>query len=354
MPICNFCSSEFKNDYLLKSHTKSAKYCLKIQESLLNNVKVEEKTFSCEFCNKKFSQAGNLKTHLNSCQDKKIQDIKNSIINEYEHKINELKSLHQKEIDINKQESNNKINELKSSHQKEIDSIKQESNNKMIVTKAKLEAELKYKSLLINDLKSQLKKLNEPKSINKSINNTTNIQVINNNQYGSIDFSQERFDKIVEEKLTYDLFIKGKFAGRQLLIDFFTDELGILRIEICDDARDKLKIIDNKNGQPTIITDITLFNKFINSETLKEYIIKYATQFANSQEYDQHSSITFSEKILFYKNESRFRKHIYTYFKDHIRQFGQLSHILDDANKKIEVSQGAKGSQGGQRPPTEP
>jgi len=318
MPICNFCSSEFKNDYLLKSHTKSAKYCLKIQESILNNVKVEEKTFSCEFCNKKFSQAGNLKTHLNSCQDKKIQDIKNSIINEYEHKINELKS----------------------SHQKEIDSIKQESNNKMIVTKAKLEAELKYKSLLINDLKSQLKKLNEPKSINKSINNTTNIQVINNNQYGSIDFSQERFDKIVEEKLTYDLFIKGKFAGRQLLIDFFTDELGILRIEICDDARDKLKIIDNKNGQPTIITDITLFNKFINSETLKEYIIKYATQFANSQEYDQHSSITFSEKILFYKNESRFRKHIYTYFKDHIRQFGQLSHILDDANKKIEESQG--------------
>ena len=46
MPICNFCSSEFKNDYLLKSHTKSAKYCLKIQESVLNNVKVEEKTFT--------------------------------------------------------------------------------------------------------------------------------------------------------------------------------------------------------------------------------------------------------------------------------------------------------------------
>ena len=333
MPICNFCSSEFKNDYLLKSHTKSAKYCLKIQESILNNVKVEEKTFSCEFCNKKFSQAGNLKTHLNSCQDKKIQDIKNSIINEYEHKINELKS----------------------SHQKEIDSIKQESNNKLIVTKAKLEAELKYKSLIINDLKSQIKQLNETKSINKSINNTTNnIQVINN-QYGSIDFSQERFDKIVEEKLTYDLFIKGKFAGRQLLIDFFTDELGILRIEVCDDARDKLKIIDKQTGNPAIITDITLFNKFINSKTLKEYIIKYVEQFTKSQEFDQHSCINFSEKILFYKNESRFRKHIYTHFKDYIRQFGQLSHILDDANKKIEDSQEvSRGSQGGLKTPTEP
>ena len=347
---CKYCHHEFKNASCLNTHIKTAKYCIKIREE-----SSEEKThtFICEFCKKQLSQNSNLKVHYESCKQKQIYDLKKNIEKEYEEKIQEIKQEFHREINEIQNTHQKEINELKNTHQKEIDINKQESNNKMVVTKAKLEAELKYKSLLINDLKSQLKKLNETKPVQYPISNntTTNIQVINN-QYGSIDFSQERFDKIVEEKLTYDLFIKGKFAGRQLLIDFFTDELGILRIEICDDARDKLKIIDNKNGQPTIITDITLFNKFINSKTLKEYIIKYVEQFTKSQEFDQHSCITFSEKILFYKNESRFRKHIYTYFKDHIRQFGQLSHILDDTIKKIEDSQG--DLKGGLKTPMEP
>ena len=141
---------------------------------------------------------------------------------------------------------------------------------------------------------------------------------------GAIDMSQERFDRIVSEKLTYDLFQKGNYAGKQLLVEYFTDELGILRIELCDDARNKLKIIDKESGRTKIIDHITLFEKFSNSNTLKTYVKNHAQQYTNSDAYTIQGGIQMTKRVLSYRDEKRFTNTVYKYFKSHVREFGQL------------------------------
>ena len=65
---CQFCSNEFKNKYLLNSHKKQAKYCLKIQESQ-NSEEIITSFITCKYCNKNFSTK-HFKRHDSSCKKK--------------------------------------------------------------------------------------------------------------------------------------------------------------------------------------------------------------------------------------------------------------------------------------------
>ena len=57
MSTCNFCNKTFLNIGNLRNHQKTAKYCLKIQCSDIEN-------FKCEFCNKTYSQKKDLQSFI--------------------------------------------------------------------------------------------------------------------------------------------------------------------------------------------------------------------------------------------------------------------------------------------------
>jgi len=317
MAECEFCSSVLKNEALLSIHKKTAKYCLKIQEEKSIQI-TNNKKYKCEYCKKELTQLGNLKTHYNICIEKRIFDISSS----YENKIKE-----------NQAEFESKIKIIEAEFEKKLESQKNHYETIILIDRNKHSTEIKCKNELIHDIKRQLtysrnskEKLLIDKSDKSNTTNVTNsVTTINNvNVIGSIDFSQERFDQIVSEKLTYDLFQKGSYAGKQLLVSYFTDELGILRIEMVDDARNKLKIIDKETGRSKIIDHITLFGRFSNSETLHKYLKDHKNKYCNSTNYTVQGGIQLTKKILSFQEEKRFTNTVYKYFKSHVREFGQL------------------------------
>lgn len=60
--ICNFCGKKLATDYILKSHQKTTKYCLDIQNKQL------EVNYTCEFCNKTFNRGDVLRRHHKTCK----------------------------------------------------------------------------------------------------------------------------------------------------------------------------------------------------------------------------------------------------------------------------------------------
>jgi hypothetical protein len=87
---CQFCSNEFKNKYLLNSHKKQAKYCLKIQESQ-NSEEIITSFITCKYCNKNFS-TGNFSRHDSSCK-KKIKSLTEEISKLKDEKIEIYKAV---------------------------------------------------------------------------------------------------------------------------------------------------------------------------------------------------------------------------------------------------------------------
>ncbi len=90
--ICEFCNNEFINIISLKSHQRKSKYCLKIQE----------KEFKCDDCNKIFYISKDLDNHRNTCTDvlkNRIKELEkeNANITYLKHENDKLK---QKTIDI--------------------------------------------------------------------------------------------------------------------------------------------------------------------------------------------------------------------------------------------------------------
>jgi hypothetical protein len=82
---CEYCKKEFSSKSNLKSHQKTAGYCLELQGK-------NDRNFECEFCNKKFTQNQTLIDHSISCKEKKekfyidkIEEIKKK----YEQKLSE-------------------------------------------------------------------------------------------------------------------------------------------------------------------------------------------------------------------------------------------------------------------------
>jgi hypothetical protein len=88
--ICNFCNKQFSNAGNLKTHQKTVKYCLEIQGLKKNN------NFKCEFCFKNYTQKRELERHLSKCIEKKLSEKdkiiseKDKIILEKEARIKEL------------------------------------------------------------------------------------------------------------------------------------------------------------------------------------------------------------------------------------------------------------------------
>ena len=81
---CQYCEKNYTTKGNLLKHQRTAKYCLKIQETLLGDDKIEKtETFDCNYCSKKFSQKTHLNRHIKICSEKikkEYEDLKNQLL----------------------------------------------------------------------------------------------------------------------------------------------------------------------------------------------------------------------------------------------------------------------------------
>jgi len=87
---CEFCNKTFSNKNNLDTHKKTAKYCLKKQGKEIP----EKKKFMCDSCNNNFADKRNLEKHKEICasyirktEEEKRENLIADIKNHYENQI---------------------------------------------------------------------------------------------------------------------------------------------------------------------------------------------------------------------------------------------------------------------------
>ena len=110
--ICEFCSKHFKNNFLLKRHKLTTKYCIDIQK----NVDIEKEEFKCESCNKILQSKQSFNFHIRSCKEIIKQEnnkLKEEILkyqknSEFQNNIikNQEKQILEQQFDIKKYQYN--------------------------------------------------------------------------------------------------------------------------------------------------------------------------------------------------------------------------------------------------------
>jgi len=147
----------------------------------------------------------------------------------------------------------------------------------------------------ILELKLEIEKLKNKSIINNNTNshNTTNNTI--NNFYGMepLDLSQKRFDSIVEDKYTYENYIKLKLVP-EVILKFLSNEQDKIVALLTDFNRMKLKCL-NENSEVEIHDPESLVNfcrksKIMNSKVL-EYIDKAIDEPDKNEEINKENVI---------------------------------------------------------------
>lgn len=237
--FCNFCNKKFSNNYTLKTHKTTAKYCLKLQQSAENLNKEYEEEINkddnkCYVCFKNFTNKSVLKRHLNTvCKisyeiNEKINEkIKNTNANFYL-KINELE---------------NKIKVLE---------------NENLILKS-------INNLLEKDHECLQDIAKQPKTINNN-NNTTNNNNKILNMVSPLDFSDENnLKNIIENNYKLNYIFSGQKGIAQFAVEhLLKDEEGNLKYVCTDPSRNIFKYKDD-NGD---------IKKDIEAKKLTTFLIK--------------------------------------------------------------------------------
>lgn len=187
--------------------------------------------FNCKSCEKNFKSKFSLERHSSSCKGKPIiTDFKC----EYCLKMYARKSTLKTHKEVCK-EKDDKIRILEL--QLEIEKLKNKSNN----------------------------------TINS--HNTTNNTI--NNYYGMepLDLSQKRFDSIVEDKYTYENYIKLKLVP-EVILKFLSNEQDKIVALLTDFNRMKLKCL-NENSEVEIHDPESLVNFCRKSEIMNSKVLEY-------------------------------------------------------------------------------
>ena len=258
--FCEYCKKKFTNKSNLKAHQKTTKYCIKIQNELLNK-QIIKTDFNCEFCCKNFTTKTNLKSHEKICTKKQEANI----------------SL----------EKDKNIESLK---------ILLEEKDKIIEEKNKLIEKLMTMIQPVNIVNnsSHNTTTSNTQKINNIINNLTPItddHITEQSQYLNIDYIKRGSAGYVDYALEYP------FKDKILCVDF---------------ARRKIKY---KNNDGDIVDDpemVKLSQKFfkaienVNSEIIGSYILElqndiYNLNLSSSNEMDDDETKIFgtnSDNIL--------------------------------------------------------
>jgi hypothetical protein len=215
MPFeCIYCNKDFTSKSILKTHQKSAKYCLKIQaESSIKKVdlEIDKRSYLCKFCNKSFTSKVCFQKHLDIC----IVKLKNTI----------------KELSV------------------ELD------------RKEKIIEEQKHQMKTIRlEVENEFYKQREERSTNvvEEIAKQPRVQQTNNNQKilitSNMDLSNEKMKEMIENSFNANYMIQGQKGVARFAYDtILKDEQGKLKYICTDPSR---QIFQYKNEEGEIQKDV--------------------------------------------------------------------------------------------------
>jgi hypothetical protein len=312
MNICEFCKKNFQTVSSLNLHKKSAKYCLKIQNSLQN------KNYICKFCDCNLKSKQALEYHENICRSKN-----NNIILELEEKIEDIQK-----------ENNIKIKDLE-------DKIK------------KLETNLLEKDLHITRIETLLEVYQEDhselKNINKNNSNaildiakqpkTTNNNIINNLAIYDINKITEKFVSNLDS-ITKEDIINGQRGIADKILPYLYDENGKKMVTCTDRARLVFTKIDAYNNKSK---DIELKEL---ASVIKPFAIKRADEIVNRQ--NEIREKTYNIETL-KKQIKDYHNYIDQYYKqienssskkcsqEYLKKIEELENAIIDLNMKLEI-----------------
>lgn len=195
---CSLCKKSFKTLGNLTRHQNTAKYCLKLRDDKQERVTF---TFSCNHCDKVYSQKHSLQKHLKECIDRKFFE-KNE---EHRVEIGELKSeLKQKDAKISALEKELRREKMK--------------KKRLVNEKSEVVGQLREK---IGEVKTY-----EKVGTSKTTNNTyihpklVNVPIANIRPL-TIETVQ---DVITDGGYTYDMFQQGELGLVRFIIGVITLE----------------------------------------------------------------------------------------------------------------------------------
>lgn len=189
---CQYCGGKFATEKILKTHQKSAKYCIRIQRENIENVEnndnknneEDEYKYICEYCNKDFTHKHRLNSHYNNC----IEKI-----------FSERDSLRSKQLD----EMKEKLMEMKEQLMEKDKQIEKLQNTIS-------EIAMRSNTQITNNT-------NHNHSHNN--NNTNNIVV--NNEYRLNIHNVEKMNKMLDDHLTGEVLSGGQRGIARMVKDKF-------------------------------------------------------------------------------------------------------------------------------------
>ena len=291
MVICEFCNKELSSSGILKTHQKTAKYCLEIQGLLINDI------FKCNFCKKQYTQKKNLNQHLLSCVDKKILEKDKMLIEK---------------------------DKIFTDMIVEKDRILSEKEKMLAEKDARIK---ELQDHLVDIIKTRPPTtINNNQRINTIINNLqpiTDEHLLEQSKYLTIDHIKEGVDGYVKYALEYP------FKDRIVCVDY---------------SRKKIKYKDQDNN---IIEDpemIKLSRKFFQAiEGKNTEIIENQLQILHEQleelNNDSNNEMDEDETLIFNNNSERLTNKIFSYRDNRIdimdASKGQKSEICSGFIKNI-------------------
>ena len=227
---CQFCSKQFKTKYLLSSHQKQAKYCIKIQESQ-NSQEIIPSLVTCSFCKKNFSTS-NFNRHDSTCK-KKNQSLTD---------------------EINRLKENDKEKEKEKDQEISILKMKAEKDQEISILKMKAKKDEEISSIykaVAERAHATIEEIAKQPTYQK--NSTRNIQ--NNLMIAGLtplDLAQARVNSIIDEKYTKNDFYGGQKSVAEVIHKYLTtDSNGKSQIVCTDTERGTFHHID-VNGEHVV------------------------------------------------------------------------------------------------------
>lgn len=230
--------------------------------------------FSCEFCSKELSTKQSLERHLKTCKTRGLEKEK------YEcdkcRKEFSTKWYYEEHVHLCKVKEKNKTK-------------KEQANLRDIIKELK-------------NVKEELRQLKEIKPQKVSyVQNVVNIHGLE-----PLVLSQERFDRIVEEKYTYDTYLKSTF-GKVIITPLYCNDDGKPNVHLSDHTRMTMKYI-NMNNKVSYHKPFDVLCLTRNSKILEKLTQAYEKEYLKPNGYECEYTISDNKqrayrKSNYFKNE---------------------------------------------------
>ena len=295
MPECCYCKKTYTNEYTLRTHQKTTRACIKLQETTGVS---HAKFYYCSICNKECTSKNNLDYHFQNCK-KTFKKI--------EKNINKLTSklIEEKEDELEKTSSDLR-------NQKEEFEYELRLKNKKIKELEKLLKEKETKIEKLSKIKTTNSNNANTNSNNTNSNNTNNVT--NNNITINETMSRERVEEYFKKHYNTETLLGGQKALAHLVVDGFIKNKDNY---LCSDrSRQRFLFID-KNGNRVEDTDCQLVIQLTSSGMPHIKDIYEESLFS-----DEAADEMVEENLhIQYKNISKLRR-------DHSQFTSELSRIV--------------------------